>query len=951
MKKTTQLLLLILIAHQTFSQQKPLIDTAMLNSWPGISAYETDVALSRDGRFLAYILYNEPVNHQTLIIQDLRTGQKQTILCNNASILFFTTDDRNLCYQNKDSIWLQETSSKKNRLLGSSVGISYAIASKRSCLLIPTQQDTNNFRLIDLINNQEKSLSVQSHIWLNQGKKLLFTTTREQLKLIDLLSGREQSYGRVKEYQLIDGEKSILLLRDTQQYEYLELVGIDDCRSITLWVGQPGEHPTSYTFDKSGKQLAFTVQTQKAKSSIWHYQLGQAKAILAIDDSLTGFPKELSISGFHWLGIRDNWLFFQVRKQLQQDKPEKVITQVDIWSYRDPVILPAQQGEKPSFSDFTAVRNLASGKTILLENDDNRITDYLQDHVILETGTQEVGFWWPHNGPHAYWLQSLNQGSKTLIHKDIGDARGSIMLSTSPNGRWIIFWDPVKEHYYSLDPLTKKLTNLTENLPDKVTNDFDQVSNALPVGIAGWYPQDSAILLYDNYDIWRIALSGKHPPANITGGYGKKESIKLRLLYPDNFHLNPMDELLLSGYNVLSKENGFLSVELKNPSHLKTLTMGPYTYYQMTDTEQSFNTGMLPLFGGTGKNKHWIVMRHSDNEYPNFFISKDLTSFKAITHLQPHKAYNWLKTELLEWTTYNGLISRGVLYKPENFDSTRSYPVIFNYYQKYSHRCYQFPTPGLTTDNINIPWFVSRGYLVFTPDIQYIPANESGGMTVNEAAFNSIASAAEYLAQRQYVDKEHMALQGHSFGGQETAGIITKSNLFAAAAEVAGTMDNMSSYLTLVEGEATPLATEKMSKQDHGQLRMGASPWERADLYLRNSPVHNADKIHTPLLIAHNKKDGSINFRQGIEMYMALRRLAKPCWMLQYDSSTHVIWNKKDALDYTLRLTQYFDHYLKRMPPPVWMTHNTYSTSKGKSNLLDFDPTGTCSSICKVCRN
>src|SRR5690606_16381008 len=128
---------------------------------------------------------------------------------------------------------------------------------------------------------------------------------------------------------------------------------------------------------------------------------------------------------------------------------------------------------------------------------------------------------------------------------------------------------------------------------------------------------------------------------------------------------------------------------------------------------------LQPLSGGRGKDKRWIVMRQSAMEYPNFYVSKGLKQFTPLTQLQPQKAYNWLRTEAVSWRMYNGQLNYGVLYKPENFDSTRKYPIIFNYYDKYSQRCYQFPMPGLTVDNINIPWFVSRGYLVFTPDIQY----------------------------------------------------------------------------------------------------------------------------------------------------------------------------------------------------------------------------------------
>lgn len=359
---------------------------------------------------------------------------------------------------------------------------------------------------------------------------------------------------------------------------------------------------------------------------------------------------------------------------------------------------------------------------------------------------------------------------------------------------------------------------------------------------------------------------------------------------------------------------------------------------------------MPPLSAGEGKNKRWIVTRESATEYPNFYVSKDLRQFTPLTNLQPQRVYNWLTTEVVSWRMYNGQLSTGILYKPENFNPTKKYPVIFNYYEKFSHRCFQFAMPGLTTDNINIPWFVSRGYLVFTPDIQYAVAGLPGGMTISEAAYNAVASAADYLAQRPYVDKNKMAIQGHSFGGHETNGIITQTNLFAAAAEGAGYSDHVSAYLSLTNLNEDGITDEWDNKIDHFNQRMGATPWERPDLFRKNSPVQNANKVTTPLLIFHNRKDGSVNFRQGVEMYMALRRLGKPCWLLQYDNSGHMLANKKDALDYTIRLTQYFDHYLKGTPAPQWMTMNMLAEYKNKNNLYELDPRGNCGKDCKVCK-
>jgi dipeptidyl aminopeptidase/acylaminoacyl peptidase len=284
---------------------------------------------------------------------------------------------------------------------------------------------------------------------------------------------------------------------------------------------------------------------------------------------------------------------------------------------------------------------------------------------------------------------------------------------------------------------------------------------------------------------------------------------------------------------------------------------------------------------------------------------------------------------------FNGEMSKGILYKPENFDSTKKYPVIFNYYEAMSHLMYEFPEAGYSGGNINIPWFVSRGYLVFNPDIYFKPA-KSSNKTVGEWAFNSVVSAAKYLSRFSFIDSTKMAIQGHSFGGLETSYLVTHTNIFAAAAEAAGSTDPISAYLTLVPLVSSIEHFTKQAAIETGHELYESTPWERKDLWLRNSAVLNADKVTTPLLIMHCMKDNQVQWRQGVELFMALRRLHKKVWMLQYDNGNHGVFGR-DAIDYTKRLTQFFDHYLKDSPPPIWMTKGVPSKLKGLDNGFKYD--------------
>ncbi len=139
------------------------------------------------------------------------------------------------------------------------------------------------------------------------------------------------------------------------------------------------------------------------------------------------------------------------------------------------------------------------------------------------------------------------------------------------------------------------------------------------------------------------------------------------------------------------------------------------------------------------------------------------------------KAYNWVTASLLNWLTYNGEATSGILYKPENFDSTKKYPVIFLIYERVSNGLNKFILPELCTGSINIPYFASRGYLVFCPDIHY-KLGETGN-----SIYNYVVSGAEMLSKLRWVAGTKMGIQGHSFGGYEVNYLITKTSIFKSS--------------------------------------------------------------------------------------------------------------------------------------------------------------------------
>src|SRR5262249_31480632 len=130
----------------------------------------------------------------------------------------------------------------------------------------------------------------------------------------------------------------------------------------------------------------------------------------------------------------------------------------------------------------------------------------------------------------------------------------------------------------------------------------------------------------------------------------------------------------------------------------------------------------------------------------NLFITKDFKNYQQASTINPEKNYNWLTTELVTWKMTDGRLSQGILYKPENFDSSKKYPLIIDIYEKRSDELNTFLRPAPAGGRINISTYASNGYLVFVPDIHYRPLYNGESIT------NSVVSAVQFLSRFSWVD-------------------------------------------------------------------------------------------------------------------------------------------------------------------------------------------------------
>jgi dipeptidyl aminopeptidase/acylaminoacyl peptidase len=292
----------------------------------------------------------------------------------------------------------------------------------------------------------------------------------------------------------------------------------------------------------------------------------------------------------------------------------------------------------------------------------------------------------------------------------------------------------------------------------------------------------------------------------------------------------------------------------------------------------------------------------------------------SVTNPQQSK-YIWGTVELVEWMSFNRQKLQGLLYKPENFDPSKKYPMIVYFYERSSDGLYSYNSPSPSRSIINRTFAVSNGYLVFVPDIPYIIGYPG------QSCYNAVVSGTYALLDRfNYIDKDRLGLDGQSWGGYQIAYLVTQIDLFKCAYAGAAVSNMISAYGGIRWGSGM----SRMFQYEHSQSRIGGSLWEKPLQFIENSPIFWVPKINTPLLLMHNDADDAVPWYQSIEFITALRRLNKPAWLLTYNDDLHNLAKRPNQKDISIRKMQFFDHYLKEAPMPYWMKNGISQMEKGK---------------------
>jgi len=679
------------------------------------------------------------------------------------------------------------------------------------------------------------------------------------------------------------------------------------------------------TSDESGEKYAFLFSQDTIDEKVYSMYYGNVASSPeeTVDSYTSGIPVGWSPSenGSLYFSEDGSKLYLGTAESpepepedtlLAEDKPK-----LDIWSWHDKKLQPQQKVEldREKKKTYLAVYHTDLERFVQLADlNIDRVSPIRKGNGMVGLGYNDDPYMrassWTGERNRDYYLVDFESGIKREIVENKSYAR------LSPHAEYLIWWEPADSSYYSRSTNINNLeaVQLTKMIPVNFYDETnDRPMDPRPYGIAGWSENDRFVYIYDRYDIWKIDPAGDRVPVNITKAFGRRNETRLRYVELDRDleHIPENETVLLSAFDERTMSGGYFSFEFSTVKNPDLAIMDKYSFRNLNKAKEADKL---------------IWTKENVDTFPDLWISDfDFRHAEKISDANPQQEeFIWPTVELVEWTSFAGEKLQGLLYRPENFDPKEEYPLMIYFYERNAENLYRHQRPYPSHSTINKTFYASNGYMVFVPDITYKVGYPG------QSAYNAIVSGTQYLVNTYpYIDEENMGLQGQSWGGYQTAWLITQTDLYAAAMAGAPVSNMTSAYGGIRWGSGM----SRMFQYEHTQSRIGGTLWEKPLLYIENSPLFYAPKVNTPLLMMHNDDDGAVPWYQGIEFFVALRRLDKPTWLLTYNGEPHNLRSSSWAnrMDLSRRMFGFFNHYLKDDPMPEWMEKGIPAIEKGEN--------------------
>lgn len=738
----------------------------------------------------------------------------------------------------------------------------------------------------------------------------------------DLMSGQERTFGSALEYAVARDGKTLLFAVSSKTESENGVFAMNAGarpEAPTALASGPGRY-LKVTWDREQKRAAFVSdrddaasKAPKFKAYLWDRGPGAAAAV--VDASTPGMPQSLSVSDKGQVAFsRDGSRLYipaappaVPAKADGDDAPadEKVV--VDIWNYKDDLVQPMQR--------IRAAQDRARTYRGVFQIAERRYTQVadatLRTVVMSDDGGRAVGL---DDAPYrrmtdydgAYgdvYLVDASTGQRKLVEKKWrggGGGFGGPGFQWSPSGEFAVFF--ADRHWHALSAKDGSVRNLTRAVPAPFYDEKDDTPDPpSSYGAPGWTKDSASFLVNDRFDVWQLFLDGR-PAKNLTEGMGRKARMVYRVERSeavdeddDERGIDPAKPLTLRGEDDVTHATGFYRDTFEGTAAPTKLMSGDRNY----------------RYAGRAKDADvFLVTAQRFDEFPDVHVTD--STFKTLTRVTNGGAqmapFTWGKAELVDFRNSDGVALQAGLIKPEGFDPKKKYPMIVYIYETLSENVHNFVSPAPGT-SINFAYYASNDYLILTPDIVYTLGQPG------QDALKSVLPAIQTVVDRGFVDEANIGIQGHSWGGYQIAYMLTQTSRFKAA-EAGAPVGNMTSaYSGIRWGSGLP----RQFQYEQTQSRIGPSLYDAPLKYVANSPIFQIKRVTTPVLIIANDNDDAVPWYQGIEYFLALRRNEKEAYLFNYNGEYHGLRKRHNQKDYTVRMQQFFDHFLKAAPKPEWM--------------------------------
>ena len=577
------------------------------------------------------------------------------------------------------------------------------------------------------------------------------------------------------------------------------------------------------------------------------------------------------------------------------DEEPAPLADVQIWHANDVEVYAQQEASESrrAARTLTAVWHLDPGQLVVLSSRLDTSLEILPGwDRALEEDDQPYPWGAKFGRPfHDVWTVDITDGDREQVAERVRYAWAS------DGGGWLLSFDGRDYHSQNLE--TGVRYNLTESLPAAFADTaYDTPTDVFPpfsFGPGGWLEEDAAVLLYDEFDIWRVAPDGS-AAERLTQGAERRLTHRL-LRMPDRDTEPGLDGAgpwYTSLYDERTEQRGFGRIE--GPGDVRELVL-----------VDAFVSGLTRA----DSTDAYVYRRMAHDDPPDLFIDgPDLDDATQLTRINPFMAdYAWSRAELVDFVSESGRDLQAVLQYPVGYEPGTRVPMIVYTYEMLTPQIHVFENPN-ERDYYNFTRWTQEGYAVLLPDIVY-RWREPG-----PSAVESVRAAVAKVVEMGVADPDRVGLIGHSWGGYQATYLPTRTDIFAASVAGAPLTDFVSFMGALHWNPGLP----ELSHWETGQARMEVPFWEDPEAHRRSSPIHGVQDLQTPLLMAFGNEDGVVDWDQGTEFYNFARRAGKQMVLLVYEGEDHGFRGEANQVDYHRRILEWFGHYLKGDPAPAWIT-------------------------------